>query len=160
MTAATASDVHRAVAAECDALAELVADSPPALWDMPSLCVGWRVREVVAHVTMPARYSTGRFLLEIARDRGNFNRMSDRCARRDSVLAPTELVAGLVSEALKNWKPPGGGYEGALVHVVMHGLDIVVPAGIPRQVPADRMAVVLSALTQPGSLKHFGVEID
>ena len=28
----------------------------PAVWDAPSLCEGWRTREVVAHMTMPARY--------------------------------------------------------------------------------------------------------
>ena len=31
-------------------LANAVADLPGAAWDTPSLCAGWRVRDVVAHV--------------------------------------------------------------------------------------------------------------
>ena len=31
-------------------LADAVADLPGAAWDTPSLCAGWRVRDVVAHV--------------------------------------------------------------------------------------------------------------
>lgn len=32
---------------------DLLADLDEAGWDHPSLCAGWRVREVVAHMTMP-----------------------------------------------------------------------------------------------------------
>src|SRR5262245_5051508 len=34
------------------ALADLLTVMPLAQWDTPSLCEGWRVREVVAHLTM------------------------------------------------------------------------------------------------------------
>ena len=51
-TTVTAQDI----AAECEALADLLERSEPAVWDAPSLCEGWRTREVVAHMTMPARY--------------------------------------------------------------------------------------------------------
>ena len=37
-----------AVAEECLALAGLLEASPAAAWDAPSLCEGWRTREVVA----------------------------------------------------------------------------------------------------------------
>jgi uncharacterized protein (TIGR03083 family) len=132
---------------------------PEQSWDAPTLCDGWRVREVVAHLTMPARYSTPRFLVEIARSRGNFNRMADRTARRDSRLPIEEQIQVLRSEKLHVWKPPGGGYEGALVHAVIHGLDVTVALDTGRRVPEDRIRMVLDGVTKPMSLKHFGVDI-
>jgi hypothetical protein len=43
-------------------LTELLAAQSPGEWDRPSLCAGWSVREVVAHIVMPLRYSTWRLL--------------------------------------------------------------------------------------------------
>jgi len=43
-----------------------VADSPDATWDAPTLCEGWQVRNVVAHVTMPARLTPEQFGAEMA----------------------------------------------------------------------------------------------
>ena len=45
-----------AIADEYSALADLLEGAGAGAWDAPSLCEGWRTREVVAHVTMPARY--------------------------------------------------------------------------------------------------------
>ena len=63
------ADLAEAIAEEYLALADLLASSPVEVWDAPSLCEGWRTREVVAHVTMPARYSTPEFMAEL-RGRG------------------------------------------------------------------------------------------
>ncbi len=123
------------IAAERTELAEVLGGLSPDAWDAQSLCAGWRVREVVAHMTMPFRYSTRRFVLEVLKDRGRFNRMADRCAHRDATMPTGELVAALADNAQNPWRPPGGGLEGALVHDVIHGLDITVALGIDRKVP-------------------------
>ncbi len=52
----TDSDLRPLVAAAYLELADLLDEAPESAWDTPSLCEGWRVREVVAHMTMPARY--------------------------------------------------------------------------------------------------------
>jgi len=51
------AQLQPAVAAEFASLADLLAAATDAQWDTPSMCEGWRVREVVAHLTMAARYS-------------------------------------------------------------------------------------------------------
>ena len=56
MSASTEISLRAAVEAEFLSLAELLDGLPDAGWDTPSLCEGWRVREVVAHLTMPVRY--------------------------------------------------------------------------------------------------------
>src|SRR5437588_12757170 len=107
------ADLQPAVAAEYLALADLLASATDTQWDAPSLCAGWRVREVVAHMTMPFRYSTPRFLGEMVRSGGNFARMADRVARRDARAPIGELLAGWRSNEDSPWQPPGGGLEGA-----------------------------------------------
>jgi len=139
-----------------DALGRLT----PEQWEMPSLCVGWRVREVIAHVTMPTRMSSFRFLLEIAKDRGNFNRMADRIARRDAHLANDLLVVAVRSDGLRRWRPPGGGARGALVHAVVHGLDVTEALGIARTAPRSHLREVLAALAGPKSATFFGMDLD
>jgi uncharacterized protein (TIGR03083 family) len=159
MVPATDTDTRAAAAAECQTLADLLSGLPSRSWDTPSLCAGWRVREVVAHMTMPARYTTPQFITELARARGNFTRMADRCARRDAALPADDLVAGLRDPRLHAWKPPGGGYQSALIHAVIHGLDVTMPLGLERHVPADRMRIVLAGVTRPKSLRYFGVDL-
>ena len=157
--AGSAPDLAALIAAERRELAGLLAGLPPLAWEQPSLCAGWRVREVVAHMTMPFRYSTPRFAFELARSRGNFARMADRCARRDAAAPLAELTAALADNAEYPWRPPGGGLTGALTHDVIHGLDITVALGIDRTVPASRMRVVLDSVTTAASLKHFGTSL-
>ncbi len=148
-----------AITAERRDLAAILAGLPPVAWDAPTLCQGWRVREVVAHITMPFRYRPPRFVFEMARSRGNFSRMADRCARRDGTAPPGELAAALRDNVENPWKPPGGGFEGALIHDVIHGLDITVALGLDRRVPEDRLRTVLAGVTRPKSQKFFGTDL-
>jgi uncharacterized protein (TIGR03083 family) len=112
---------------------------------VPSLCEGWRTREVVAHVTMPARYGVPEFMAEMEAAGGDFTRLSNTIAERDGALPPTTLLADLRSETLHAWEPPGGGQQGALTHAVIHGLDVTEAAALGRTVPARRMARVLAS---------------
>jgi uncharacterized protein (TIGR03083 family) len=154
------TDLQNAIAGERRELAAVLAGLPARSWDTPTLCAGWRVREVVAHTTMPFRYAGSRFALELLRSRGDFARMADRCARRDAAAMSTdELTRAVADNAEFPWRPPGGGFPAALTHEVVHGLDWTVPLGIDRQVPGDRMRIVLDQLSGPRALKHFGADL-
>ncbi|MET8873338.1 maleylpyruvate isomerase family mycothiol-dependent enzyme [Nocardia sp. NPDC004604] len=156
----TDTEVRKAIEAERGELADLLGGLDAGQWDEPTLCAGWRVREVVAHITMPFRLTTPRFALEMLKARGNFNRMADKTARADAaVLTADDLIAAVRDNVTHPWKPPGGGFAGALSHDVIHGLDITVALGLDRVVPADRMRLVLGALS-PRSVKYFGVDLD
>ena len=148
------------VAAEFVALADLLDSATDAQWDTPSLCAGWRVREVIAHMTMAARYPEDKFMAELRRCDFDFGRLSNEIASRDAVLPSAELVANLRSDVLQHWTPPGGGYHGALNHVVVHGLDVTVPLGVPRRSPDSTIRVVLDDLTTGGIHERFGMGID
>jgi uncharacterized protein (TIGR03083 family) len=149
-----------AVAAEFASLADLLAAAPDAHWDTASLCERWRVREVIAHLTMAARYSEADFMAELQRCDFEFTRLSNELASRDAGLSAGELVADLRSDAMQRWTPPGGGYHGALNHVVIHGLDVTVPLGVSRRSPDDTIQVVLDDLAHGGGHAHFGTVIN
>jgi uncharacterized protein (TIGR03083 family) len=153
-------DLRDAIATERRELAKILGDLPAQSWDLPTLCAGWRVREVVAHVTMPFRYSGARFMIEVMKSRGNFGRMADRCARRDAAVQPDELLATYRDNERHPWKPPGGGFKGALTHDVIHGLDITVALDIARQVPEEHLRTVLGSVTEPKVVKYFGADLN
>ncbi|MCK7626139.1 maleylpyruvate isomerase family mycothiol-dependent enzyme [Streptomyces sp. RS10V-4] len=153
-------DVRAAIAAERRELADLLDTLTPEQWDAPSLCAGWRVREVAAHMSLGFRSSLPRTAAELLKARGSLHRMTDRCARRDAAaLAPAALAAALREHAHHPWTPPVGGYRGALGHDVVHGLDITVPLGLDRRVPADRLRILLDSLTPRGT-RFFGAALD
>lgn len=155
----TDADLHGSIVAERRELAGVLAELSAKDWESPSLCAGWRIREVVAHMTMPFRYSLPQVILGVLRARGNFNRMADRAARRDATaLSSTDLVRQLQDNADTRWKPPGGGYQGALSHDVIHGMDITIALGIDRTVPEERVRVILESQTAK-QIEYFGVDL-
>jgi uncharacterized protein (TIGR03083 family) len=154
------TDLQPAVASEFLALADLLDSVSDAAWDAPSLCEGWRVREVVAHMTMAARYSEEEFTAELRSCDFDFSRLSNMIAARDGALPVGELVANLRADVMHRWAPPGGGYHGALNHVVIHGLDVTVPLGVARRPSDQTMRIVLDDLAGGGGHAHFGVSIE
>lgn len=153
-------DITTAIAAERRELAAMLDSLAPAQWDAPTLCAGWRVREVAAHMSMGFRFAMPRMVLELLKARGDINRMADRRARQDAAtLSPAELVSAIRDNADHPWKPPIGGITAALGHDVIHGLDITVALGVDRRVPQERVRLLLEHVT-PRTLKFFGADLD
>ena len=145
--------------AERQRLADLLADMTPEQWGADSLCAGWRVREVVAHITMPFRTKPLPFFAGMLRSGFKFDRYADRAAHRDTAtMTDADLLRSLRDNITHPWKPPGGGQIGALSHDVIHGLDITEPLGLPAA-PPDRIALVLASVS-PRNLRYFGTELD
>lgn len=151
--------LSKSIAAEYLALADLLEASGASVWDAPSLCEGWRTREVVAHVTMPARYDGPAFMAELEAAGGDFPRLSNAVAARDGALPVAQLLGDLRADALHGWEPPGGGAEGALTHCVIHALDIVESVPLDRRLPEDRMLRVLSLVADPAAPNLFGTDL-
>jgi uncharacterized protein (TIGR03083 family) len=139
-------------------LAELLREQDAARWDSPSLCAGWRIRELIAHVTMPARYTAEQFVQELAAVDGDFTVLSNLIAARDAELTIEELLADLTSPGLAGWQPPGGGAIGALNHVVVHGLDASNALGLPRTCSDDAARTILDDLAGGGA-ERYGAQL-
>ncbi|MEU9073835.1 maleylpyruvate isomerase family mycothiol-dependent enzyme [Kitasatospora sp. NPDC048538] len=152
--------IRAMIAAERRELADLFDGLRPDQWEEPSLCAGWRVREVAAHMSTGFRLSLPATIRELVRARGSLHRMTDRVARREAAAcSATELAAFLREGAHHPWTPPVGGIRAALGHDVVHGLDVTVPLGLDRRVPEERLRVLLDGI-RPAGLRFFGADVD
>ena len=133
-------------------------EAAPEAWDHPSLCDRWRVREVVAHVTMAARLTEEQFGAEMVAAKGDFQVLSDTVAERDGALPVGEHLANLRSTTLADWQPPGGGAIGALNHAVVHGLDITNALALPPTCSPEAARAILDSLVG-GVAEVFGVDL-
>ncbi|HXW34035.1 MAG TPA: maleylpyruvate isomerase family mycothiol-dependent enzyme [Acidimicrobiales bacterium] len=140
-----------------------LADSLVALskedWDTPSMCEGWGIREVIAHLTMPARYDEETFIAELKARQFDFSKLSNEIALRDGQFSTEQLLADLRSEKLHRWVPPGGSYRDSLNHVVIHSLDAIVPLGFQLSGTNEVFCVVLDHMTKGGVYERFGTQI-
>ncbi|MFF3012791.1 maleylpyruvate isomerase family mycothiol-dependent enzyme [Streptomyces sp. NPDC057939] len=152
-------ELAAAIAAERRELADLLDGLPAGSWDAPSLCAGWRVREVAAHMTTGFRYSLAKTARELVRAGGRLHRMTDACARRDAAAyPPRQLASFLRDNADRPWTPPVGGLPMALAHDVVHGLDVTVALGLDRRVPEDRLRALL-ARVDARTLRFFRTDL-
>jgi len=154
----TENDVQALVGPQFRALADALAAGPASVADAPSLCEGWAVKNVMAHMTMAARYDGPAFAAELAAVGHDFGALSEKVARRDGELGFDRLLDDLRSDTMAGWAPPGGGAAGALSHVVIHGLDITAALGLPRTAEDRATLLVLASLADGGVAAHFGVD--
>lgn len=145
--------------AERARLVEMLEKLPESDWDHDSLCEGWRVREVVAHLTMPYRTRPLAMAAGMLRSRMKFDRFADATARHDTAMYSSAQLLGFLSDnSTTVWHPPGGGDDGALSHDVIHSLDTTEPLGLPGP-PAKRIGLVLRH-GGARALKHFGATVN
>lgn len=130
------SAVWAAVDLEREQLAELLEGLPDDAWDVPSLCAGWRLREVAAHLTL-AHMRPGRVAVEAVRARGSFHVMIRDTARRRATAPREHLVADLRAMVGSRCRAPGVTPLEPLVDALVHGQDIALPLGIARPMPVE-----------------------
>ncbi|GAA4714694.1 maleylpyruvate isomerase family mycothiol-dependent enzyme [Phytohabitans rumicis] len=153
----TTIDDHRA------RLTDLLADLSEDEWRRPSLCDGWTIRDVAAHlawqptITMPAALPAA--MLGLIRARGSMHRAihdeAVRYARR-----PTEQIIAEVRGTIGARRPvPGMTYLETLIDVLVHGQDIAVPLGRRLDMAPEAAAVAVARIwTKPSlfrSTKHL-----
>ena len=127
-------EVWQAIDAERLSLADLLDELSPAEWESPSLCAGWRVRDVAAHLTL-AHLGAVPAAAALLRAGGNFNRMIRDTARRQAVLPTGELAVRLRAMAGSRRTAPGITHLEPLIDILAHGQDITVPLGRTRVMP-------------------------
>jgi uncharacterized protein (TIGR03083 family) len=144
------------IAQERRDLADLLDGLSGTQWEKPSLCEGWRVREVVAHLDTPFSLPMWRFGLRLIARRGNFDRVMDEQARAEG-RPNAELVEVLRANAETRFLPPGPKpHARMLADVVVHGQDIARPLGMDRGVAAAHAEVVLTLLVNRTMQRYYG----
>ena len=129
-------------------LADLLDTLTAEQWETPSLCPGWRVRQVAAHITQSAT-NWGKLTFELARSGFRFNAVTLRMARDDR-RTPKEITAAMRAMVGGRRRPPGTAVADPLMDVLVHGQDIAVPLGIERKMPTKQAVVVAERLWKMG----------
>jgi uncharacterized protein (TIGR03083 family) len=125
------SDIWATIAAERGALASDLADLTAAQWDTQSLCAGWTVRDIVAHLSATASLNPATFLLGMAKARFNFDTFANGQIAKHRGADPVATLAEFRGLQNSTSAPPGPNTSW-LGEVVVHGADVRRPLGIPH----------------------------
>jgi uncharacterized protein (TIGR03083 family) len=139
--------VWRVIEAERLTLADQLETLSDEQWERASLCSGWRVRDVAAHLTF-GQVGLKWLAVELVRARGSFNRMVHETAVRKGREPVGELIAGI--RGLRGRRtPPGVSDSEPLTDILVHGQDMMYALGVARPMPplaartsADRVWVM------------------
>jgi uncharacterized protein (TIGR03083 family) len=148
------SDTFDLIATQRHAVADALASLDEDEWDRPSLCAGWRVRELAAHLTMPFRVGRVRFGAAVVGAGGNVASVMDRFARSHADEPTSSLVAVLRDHADSHFVAPTLTPVASLTEIVVHGFDAAIPTGRHVEVPEVASRPVLDYLVSksPGSV--------
>jgi uncharacterized protein (TIGR03083 family) len=129
-------DVWTMVHAERAALVEDLGRLDHEQWERPSLCEGWTVHDVAAHLVDTARTTRLGFVTGLARARFDFDRQNARGVERWRGATPQETLERLRAVVSRTSTPPAP-LDSRLVEEVVHGEDIRRPLGLTRDYPAE-----------------------
>jgi uncharacterized protein (TIGR03083 family) len=119
-------------------LASMLAGLTDEQWNAPSLCKGWRVKDVAAHVALaPQPPSPLTMVVEGVRAGGRFHKLNHDFSVRHADRPGTDLVGELRRHAASRRLPKVTNVRNILFDVLVHGQDIAIPLGIPREMPKD-----------------------
>ncbi|MDQ2850132.1 MAG: maleylpyruvate isomerase family mycothiol-dependent enzyme [Actinomycetota bacterium] len=147
------NDVWTLVHAERRALIQDLTDLTNAQWEQASLCAGWAVRDVAAHLVNNAKATRWGVVRDMARARFDFDRQTAAGVERERGATPAETLAKLRDVVQRTSTPPAS-LDSRLVEEVVHGEDIRVPLGITRAYPID--VTVTSLLYQARTSTALG----
>lgn len=124
-------------------LAEFLATLEPEQWDEPSLCEGWRVRDVVGHMISYEKLGFVGVARRFAKARLSFSRANDLGVAEAARLSPQQLLNEFNDCLHPRGLTTAFGGMVALVDGFIHHQDIRRGLKTPRDMPVDRLAEVL-----------------
>lgn len=130
------TDVWGIIHAERKALATDLQALTEAQWATPSLCTGWTVRDVLAHMTATARLTPPQFIGKFVLSGFNFASVQAKGIEAEKGRSPAETLANFTSLVNSSNHPPGPN-DTWLGEVIVHSEDIRRALGIRHAYPID-----------------------
>jgi uncharacterized protein (TIGR03083 family) len=136
---------------EVDQIGEMLHELDAADFDHPSLCTGWRVRDVIGHMAFGHTTPMPKIVIELARFRFDVPRGSYELSRAwaadrspDEIMAvwDRDLVTGRARKGIAKTIPWDQGF---LDHFI-HQQDIRRPLGRPRSIDEEHLRAALDLL--------------
>ncbi|HZE39175.1 MAG TPA: maleylpyruvate isomerase family mycothiol-dependent enzyme [Stackebrandtia sp.] len=130
-------DVTALASQERADLADFLSTLSPEQWDTPSLCEGWAVRDVVAHIISYDELTVAGAVMRVVKAGFSLDRANAVGLRapRD----PADLVAALREHLTPRGLTAGFGGRIGLLDCTIHHQDIRRPLKQPRDIPAERL---------------------
>jgi uncharacterized protein (TIGR03083 family) len=138
--------IFTAVTNERRQIADLIAGLDDAELATPSLCSGWDVKTVAAHLVSVFADSFGVFMKTALRRR-SMARAIDQLARRRAQSPVAEIVGALRDNADYRLSPPLFGPLDPLADILVHGGDIRIPLGLPFTPDPELVGLAMDFLT-------------
>lgn len=129
------------IRAERAALAADLESLDDAGWATASLCSGWSVRDVLAHMTATAKMTPPKFFAKLAASGFRFDAMVAKDIKSEESGTPAQGLAefsGLVDAT----NHPPGPVEAMLGEAIIHSEDIRRPLGIKHDYPTGAVVRV------------------
>ncbi|MFI6316867.1 maleylpyruvate isomerase family mycothiol-dependent enzyme [Nonomuraea sp. NPDC050556] len=146
-------EIWAVVHSEREALIRDLEALPAEGWATPSLCPGWDVHDVVAHLVNDAKTTKLSFVAGLVAARFDFDRYNRAGVARERAGGPERTLASFRAASGRTTGAPAPKAT-RLVEAFVHGEDIRRPLGLTRDYP---VAPVLDALRyQLGSGVAFG----
>jgi uncharacterized protein (TIGR03083 family) len=137
-------EVWRAIDAQRTDLANLLSDLSDEEWRQPSLCTGWTVRDVTAHLTLQ-EIGLRDVIGMLGMWRGSMDRTIQYAAcRRAEALSTEQLIAEIRRTVGSRRHNLGVTYLETLIDILVHGQDIAIPLGRQQAMPPTAAAIATS----------------
>lgn len=163
-----AADIWPVVHRERAALVHDLASLRRAQWDADSLCAGWAVRDVVAHLAATAMLSKRRFVTEFVRAGLSPEGIVRRQIAAGRARHPQEVLAQF-DAAVKSTASPPLPVISRIVEIIVHAEDIRRPLGLPHTYRPDHIGSAVAYLAvnrfsgakrRLAGLKLVGTDVD
>ncbi|KLU09409.1 maleylpyruvate isomerase family mycothiol-dependent enzyme [Kocuria sp. SM24M-10] len=136
------TEIWPVVHAERQALAQDLEHLPAPQWATPSLCPGWDVHDVLAHLVDDARTTRLGFLCRLAAAGFDFDRCNARGIARERRADPRATLAAFRAVSGRTTSAPAPPAT-RLIEAIVHGEDIRRPLGISRIYPVGPVTEAL-----------------
>ncbi len=140
--------------AERASLLTTVEQLDPSDWDTPSLAVGWRVRDVVAHVNFNVTLGLGTAIVGMLKARGDIHRFMATHARKVGERPIAEHLEALRRVAVSETVAPTTKSSDGGIDAFVHHHDIALAVG--REVPTDEARLRWLADGIPQATRFIG----
>ncbi|MFI5892951.1 maleylpyruvate isomerase family mycothiol-dependent enzyme [Actinoplanes sp. NPDC051513] len=143
----TEDEIWQVIHARRLGVAALLDDLASDEWARPSLCAGWTVRDVAAHLTMQQMTLRDELALLLRWRGGGMDRLTAGAARRKAAARePAELAAEIRETAAARRRNAGVTCRETLADLLIHEQDIALPLGRRRDMPPAAAAEVATRL--------------
>jgi uncharacterized protein (TIGR03083 family) len=135
-----------------EAFADYLTTLAPDDWNRPSLCAGWTVKDVAAHMLVIPTKPKGTIFRHFLASGFNLDKMNAGFVTAIAAsMSTSDIASATRSSAGSHGRPPGLPLPGVFNELVVHSLDIADAVGKPFALPTADYVASLEHLkaTQP-----------